>query len=96
MLAAQNTGDTETNDLLNSIGFEKAAVVHRAAAQPGRPASAWPRHAGSATRSTRAGNVVQLVRTLPCHGRGREFESRRPRHLVPMAYKQSPEAAWYT
>jgi hypothetical protein len=21
-----------------------------------------------------------LVRTLPCHGRGREFESRRPRH----------------
>src|SRR6266403_2948103 len=27
-----------------------------------------------------AGDVVQLVRTLPCHGRGREFESRRPRH----------------
>ena len=26
------------------------------------------------------GDVVQLVRTLPCHGRGREFESRRPRH----------------
>ena len=25
------------------------------------------------------GDVVQLVRTLPCHGRGREFESRRPR-----------------
>src|SRR5215831_8077108 len=29
----------------------------------------------------KAGDVVQLVRTLPCHGRGREFESRRPRQL---------------
>ena len=28
-----------------------------------------------------SGDVVQLVRTLPCHGRGREFESRRPRHI---------------
>ena len=28
-----------------------------------------------------SGDVVQLVRTLPCHGRGREFESRRPRHF---------------
>src|ERR1051326_8512556 len=30
----------------------------------------------------KAGDVVQLVRTLPCHGRGREFESRRPRQLL--------------
>jgi hypothetical protein len=30
----------------------------------------------------KAGDVVQLVRTLPCHGRGREFESRRPRQLT--------------
>jgi hypothetical protein len=31
-------------------------------------------------RHASCGDVVQLVRTLPCHGRGREFESRRPRH----------------
>jgi hypothetical protein len=33
------------------------------------------------THENEAGDVVQLVRTLPCHGRGREFESRRPRQL---------------
>lgn len=27
------------------------------------------------------GFVAQLVRALPCHGRGREFESRRIRHM---------------
>src|SRR5215472_17509737 len=34
------------------------------------------------TRWKQVGDVVQLVRTLPCHGRGREFESRRPRHIL--------------
>ena len=38
------------------------------------------------TRRTNSGVVVQLVRTLPCHGRGRGFESRRPRHTILMAY----------
>ena len=28
-----------------------------------------------------SGIVAQLVRALPCHGRGREFESRRFRHF---------------
>jgi hypothetical protein len=29
---------------------------------------------------TKLGDVAQLVRALPCHGRGRGFEPRRPRH----------------
>src|ERR1700675_1099480 len=36
-----------------------------------------------------SGDVVQLVRTLPCHGRGREFESRRPRHFFLISNPQS-------
>ena len=31
--------------------------------------------------TTGSGFVAQLVRALPCHGRGREFESRRIRHI---------------
>ena len=31
--------------------------------------------------TTVIGFVAQLVRALPCHGRGREFESRRIRHI---------------
>jgi hypothetical protein len=33
------------------------------------------------TGEKQSGDVVQLVRTLPCHGRGRGFESRRPRQF---------------
>ena len=32
------------------------------------------------------GDVAQLVRALPCHGRGRGFEPRRPRHTFQMTY----------
>jgi hypothetical protein len=32
------------------------------------------------SRRKQKGDVVQLVRMLPCHGRGRGFEPRRPRH----------------
>src|SRR5690348_4446466 len=39
-------------------------------------------HTVSKFAHSQAGDVVQLVRTLPCHGRGREFESRRPRQLL--------------
>ena len=34
----------------------------------------------SVSRRKEAGDVAQLVRALPCHGRGRGFEPRRPRH----------------
>src|ERR1051325_7278535 len=34
------------------------------------------------TRTHARGGVAQLVRALPCHGRGRGFESRRSRHLI--------------
>src|SRR6476646_4869336 len=34
------------------------------------------------TRSHARGGVAQLVRALPCHGRGRGFESRRSRHKI--------------
>jgi hypothetical protein len=32
------------------------------------------------------GDVAQLVRALPCHGRGRGFEPRRPRHTLEMTH----------
>ena len=32
------------------------------------------------------GDVAQLVRALPCHGRGRGFEPRRPRHSFQSTY----------
>ena len=34
----------------------------------------------SVSRRKESGDVAQLVRALPCHGRGRGSEPRRPRH----------------
>src|SRR5579862_1021160 len=50
---------------------------------------------GFAEWSKRRGDVVQLVRMLPCHGRGRGFEPRRPRHRFheELAIKDRPGAA---
>ncbi len=36
--------------------------------------------------SNNSGDVAQLVRALPCHGRGRGFEPRRPRHTFQRTY----------
>ena len=38
------------------------------------------------SRRKESGDVAQLVRALPCHGRGRGFEPRRPRHTFQMTY----------
>ena len=35
----------------------------------------------SVSRRKERGDVAQLVRALPCHGRGRGFEPRRPRQI---------------
>ena len=42
----------------------------------------------------RSGDVVQLVRTLPCHGRGRGFESRRPRQFFQALARNWQFASW--
>ena len=52
-----------------------------------KPANAVPSKVFSEVVDLASGDVVQLVRTLPCHGRGRGFESRRPRHFKSMAYR---------
>ena len=42
---------------------------------------------------TTSGVVVQLVRTPACHAGGREFESRRPRHLFEISRRNLLETA---
>ena len=41
----------------------------------------------SISRRKERGDVAQLVRALPCHGRGRGFEPRRPRHTFQKTYR---------
>src|SRR5579863_9565728 len=38
------------------------------------------------SRRKESGDVAQLFRALPCHGRGRGFEPRRPRHTFQNTY----------
>jgi hypothetical protein len=58
-----------------------------------KPANALSSKVFSEVVDLASGDVVQLVRTLPCHGRGRGFESRRPRHsfqaLATLAFLKS-------
>jgi hypothetical protein len=51
---------------------------------------AWPPHFVDLA----SGDVVQLVRTLPCHGRGRGFESRRPRQFFQALARNWQFASW--
>src|SRR6266436_7785576 len=56
-----------------------------------KPANALSSKVFSEVVDLASGDVVQLVRTLPCHGRGRGFESRRPRHsFQALASKEWP------
>jgi hypothetical protein len=41
---------------------------------------------GPRLKENNSGDVAQLVRALPCHGRGRGFEPRRPRHTFQSTY----------
>ena len=59
---------------------------------PSVPTIREPHKVGAASNSHR-GDVVQLVRTLPCHGRGRGFESRRPRHSFQKSCSDSCETS---
>src|SRR5579863_10040719 len=65
-----------------------AQLVRAPALQAGgrRFESCTTHQIGDSGRKT--GDVVQLVRTLPCHGRGRGFESRRPRHFFQVLSKE--------
>ena len=60
----------------------KKVVLRKAAKNCDRSAVRAVQDHAVAVVNGRCGDVVQLVRTLPCHGRGREFESRRPRHFL--------------
>ena len=48
----------------------------------------------SCIKERNVGVVVQLVRTPACHAGGREFESRRPRHLTALSAVQEVYGIW--
>src|SRR6266851_4303959 len=59
-----------------------------------KPANALSSKVFSEVVDLASGDVVQLVRTLPCHGRGRGFESRRPRHSFQPLAEKFDSPAW--
>ncbi len=69
---------SEAVEAIESIGILKVEIIFRV----------------PLTHSKPSGDVVQLVRTLPCHGRGREFESRRPRHILSSTCEDRSPQPW--
>ena len=66
-------------------GFRLDSVENREAREKIDGSAAQQILRQSASRK-RKGDVAQLVRALPCHGRGRGFEPRRPRHTSQITY----------
>src|SRR3954469_12306637 len=71
--------------LARDVGAVSSVVEHRlytpavAGSNPAPPTQECARPFLIFLVRSSQGVVVQLARTLPCHGRGRGFESRRPR-----------------
>jgi ATP-dependent Clp protease ATP-binding subunit ClpC len=76
--------DGERSERMGAASAARAAAVRRGSAvggaDRGRDRRSGRRSLRCIWRTTSCGDVAQLVRALPCHGRGRGFEPRRPRH----------------
>lgn len=64
-------------------GSNPLGDVNRAVSSAGRASALQAEGRRFDPCTAHFGGVVQLVRTLACHARGREFESRRPRFQKP-------------